>query len=144
MSPLSRLMVVKSKLAVAGGAISAGICTLMVLAPLLATHSPSAITLDMFAPPGLDHYFGTDSYGRDIFSRVVMATRDTMGVAVLSLSIGFLGGLILGVLGGYGRGKLELLLNRVTDLAMSFPSIMIALFIIGIYGSQGKNPLILA
>lgn len=144
MSSLTGLLIWKSKMAMAGSAISAAIALLMVFAPLVATHSPSKITLDMLSPPSPAHYFGTDSYGRDIFSRVVMATRDTMAVAALSLSIGFLGGLVLGVLGGYIRGKLELLLNRVTDLAMSFPSIMIALFIIAIYGSQGKNPLILA
>lgn len=133
-----------SRLAVAGLVISTWIIILAIFAPFIATHSPSGLTLEMLNPPSAEHYFGTDSYGRDVFSRIVMGSRESLGIAIAALGIGFIGGSILGLLAAYFRGMIDNLCSRFVDIMMSFPSIMIALFVLAIFTTAGKTPLTIA
>ena len=88
----------------------------------IATYDPIATnTLAQNQPPSAQHWFGTDFYGRDIFSRVIWGTRIDLMIGVLGVIIPFLVGGIIGLLAGYYGGALDSLLMRVTDIMMAFP-----------------------
>jgi peptide/nickel transport system permease protein len=79
-------------------------------------------------PPSLQHLFGTDTLGRDLFSRVIMASRSAIIQAFSVIFLSLIIGLIVGVLAAYFKGLVELVLNYLTELFMAIPSIVIALF----------------
>jgi len=93
--------------------------------------------------PSLLHLFGTDQFGRDVFSRVLKGAGSTLTIAVGTLVIGGSFGSILGAITGYFGGWLDETLMRVNDAVAAFPSVLLALVIISISGS-GKYQVILA
>ncbi len=122
-----------------------GIVVLSALfAPIIVTHEPSSLSKDRLQPPGTSHLFGTDSYGRDVFSRVILGSRESLLIALSALLIGFVLGGLSGILAGYLGGWLDFLLSRLTETMMCFPSIMLALFVLAVFGAAGKTPLIIA
>lgn len=133
-----------SKLGVAGIFLVGSMLILTFFAPLIQTHPPSELSLSLLEPPSCQHYLGTDSYGRDVFSRIVMGSRESLSLALGALTIGFLGGSIGGLLAGYFGGVVDITISRFVDVVMSFPSIMIALFVVAIFGTAGKLPIMIA
>lgn len=96
-----------------------------VLAPQLATHDPVKQNYrEMLQGPSATHYFGTDKFGRDIWSRIVWGCRRLVIIAVLAVTVGLLGGIPLGVMSGYYGGRLDLILMRVVDAWLAFPGII--------------------
>jgi ABC-type dipeptide/oligopeptide/nickel transport system permease subunit len=96
-----------------------------VLAPQLATHDPVKQNYrEMLQGPSAAHYFGTDKFGRDIWSRTVWGCRRLVIIAVLAVTVGLLGGIPLGVMSGYYGGRLDLILMRVVDAWLAFPGII--------------------
>jgi peptide/nickel transport system permease protein len=96
-----------------------------VLAPQLATHDPVKQNYrEMLQGPSAAHYFGTDKFGRDIWSRIVWGCRRLVIIAVLAVTVGLLGGIPLGVISGYYGGRLDLILMRVVDAWLAFPGII--------------------
>lgn len=97
-------------------------------APLISPHDPDKIDLDSIKkPPGLQHLFGTDNKGRDIFSRVLYGGRISITVAVLAafLSMGI--GLIIGLFSGYLGGKIDTAIMAIVDLILSFPVLLLTI-----------------
>jgi peptide/nickel transport system permease protein len=97
-------------------------------APLISPYDPDKIDLDSIKePPGLQHLFGTDNKGRDIFSRVLYGGRISITVAVLAafLSMGI--GLIIGLFSGYLGGKIDTAIMAIVDLILSFPVLLLAI-----------------
>jgi peptide/nickel transport system permease protein len=97
-------------------------------APLISPYDPNRIDLDSIKePPGLQHLFGTDNKGRDIFSRVLYGGRISVSVAVLAafLSMGI--GLIIGLFSGYLGGKIDTAIMAIVDLILSFPVLLLAI-----------------
>lgn len=120
------------------------ICSLMVLMALVScfyTPYPStAMDASLkFARPGLMHIMGCDNYGRDIFSRVMEGIRNTSLIALLTVFIGTLAGVIVGAVCGYFGGLPDEILMRINDLLFSFPSILLALVIISLTGTGTLN-----
>lgn len=115
-------------LAVIGFAIVLMLVIVAVFAPYIATHDPIAQQLtDALKPPSGAHWFGTDELGRDIFSRVIYGARITLYIVVLvSIIVGPIG-LAIGMVAGYFGGWTERILMRVTDVFLSFPSLILAL-----------------
>ena len=96
-----------------------------ILAPLLATHDPVKQNYrQMLQGPSAQHYFGTDKFGRDIWSRTVWGCQRLVTIAVLAVTIGILGGIPLGTISGYYGGKLDMVLMRVVDAWLAFPGIL--------------------
>jgi peptide/nickel transport system permease protein len=104
-------------------------------APLLATHDPLAQDLSRaLRPPGAAHWFGTDEFGRDLYSRVLHGARITLYiVALVTLIVGPVG-LAVGVVAGWYGGRVDALLMRVTDIFLSFPSLVLALAFVAALG----------
>lgn len=106
-----------------------------VFAPLIITHNPNALNIsEKLASPSLHHWFGTDQLGRDTFSRVVIGSRIALRVAMISITLSLIGGVILGLLAGYGPLWLDNFLLFFFDTIYSFPTIMLALAIVTVVG----------
>jgi ABC-type dipeptide/oligopeptide/nickel transport system permease subunit len=99
-----------------------------VLAPFIAPGSPTEQHLsEKLRPPSWDHVMGTDNLGRDVFSRVVYGTRNTLGGSLLALLILTTMGVIIGGVAGFAGGITDLILMRITDALLSFPYLVLAL-----------------
>ncbi len=108
-----------------------------ILAPLFATHDPLAINIDLMAAlPSGDHWFGTDEYGRDIYSRVIHGSRISLYISLLSVIFATLAGGVIGAVAGYFSGLVDNLIMRIMDALMAFPAILLA---IGILAALGPN-----
>ncbi len=85
--------------------------------------------------PALAHIFGCDNYGRDIFSRVMEGIRNTFFISFFTVLIGSLMGILIGAVSGYYGGRLDEILMRINDVMFAFPSVLLALVIISLFGS---------
>lgn len=125
------------------GAFVAAFFTLVaVLAPWIVTHDPLTTSADYLQGPSLEHFFGTDNLGRDVFSRIVEGSRVSITVGLASVFFSTVVGSIVGVLGGYWGGKSDAVLMRLTDMLMAFPSLILALAIMAMLGASITNVII--
>jgi peptide/nickel transport system permease protein len=108
-------------------------------APVLAPYDPDADDFDLLTSPSLDHPMGTDSFGRDLLSRVILGTRVSFIVGVIAALLSMLIGVTLGVLSGYYLGWIDSLIMRFIDLLWAFPGIILAMAMVAIYGAGMKN-----
>ncbi|TVQ38968.1 MAG: ABC transporter permease [Geminicoccaceae bacterium] len=108
--------------------------------PLLAPYDPLASNpARALQPPSWDHWFGTDQLGRDVFSRVLVATRLDLTIAVAAVTISFAIGSVVGTLAGYYGGLLDQAVGRVTDTIMAFPLFVLAMGIVAAMGNTVEN-----
>ena len=134
----------KRKTAVVAFIIMVFLLIIALIGPYIAPCDPKAFDYDnILAPPSAQHWFGTEFYGRDIFSRVIWGTRIDLMIGVLGVIIPFLVGGIIGLLAGYYGGALDSLLMRVTDIMMAFPFTILVITIMAILG-QGIINLFIA
>lgn len=133
----------KNKLGVIGAIITLFIILLAVFAPLLTPYSPVEMDrLHRRESPSKTHIFGTDNFGRDIFTRIIYGSRISLLVGFISVGIGMLGGVFLGLTAGYYSNIIDNIIMWFMDLLMSFPMILLALVIISILGPDLKNTMI--
>ena len=99
---------------------------------------------EKFAAPSLRHIFGTDNFGRDIFSRVLKGAGTTFAIAAAVVAIGAVCGTVIGALTGYFGGVVDEVLMRFNDALTAFPSILLALVIISVLGPGNKYNVVLA
>ena len=127
------------------GAVITGLMLLIILVGLVWTpYDPNAMnSAAKMAAPSWQHLLGTDNFGRDIFSRVVEGTGATFLIAAATVAIGLVAGLIVGGLTGWYGGWVDEILMRLNDSITAFPSILLALVLIAVFGS-GKYNIILA
>lgn len=127
------------------GAVITGLMLLIILVGAFWTpYDPNAMDASAkMAAPSLRHLLGTDNFGRDIFSRVVQGAGATFVIAAATVAIGLVVGLIVGGLTGYFGGWLDEVLMRLNDSVTAFPSILLALVFIALFGN-GKYNIILA
>jgi len=105
------------------------------LAPWIAPYDPLAIDVRAkFAPPGWDHWAGTDQLGRDLMSRIVWGARIALGIALTATGIAGALGLLLGLIAGYGPRPLDAVLVLLFDSVNSLPMILFALAVITVVG----------
>ena len=106
------------------------------IAPFDPLETNSALQL---RPPTWQHWFGTDEYGRDVFSRAIAATRLDLGIAVSAVSMSFLAGSILGTCAGYFGGWVDRIAGRFIDTIMAFPLFVLAMGIVAALGNSVEN-----
>lgn len=135
----------RNPLTVVGLLMVALVIVLAIFAPWIAPH-PRDIQVvhpnDQFRPPSLEHLFGTDEMGRDIFSRVIFGTRISLRIGTLVVVLALAIGLPLGIIAGTFGGMLDEILMRVTDIFLSFPPLLLAMAISAALGPRLENAMI--
>jgi len=126
------------------GALGAGVIVLMLavatFADVLSPYDPVANNFGaMLSAPSREHWLGTDSFGRDVFSRLIYGSRTALMVGFGASVLGATFGAILGVGGAYFAGKIDLVLQRIMDIFLSFPLIILALALVAILGNTIPN-----
>lgn len=120
----------RNRLALAGGAVIVLLVVLGVFGPWLAPYDPLAQNLARsLEGPSLDHWFGTDSFGRDILSRVLYGARISLLVGAASQAIAFALGVFLGLVAGYYGGRIDNVVMRLADVTLAFPTLLLLIAI---------------
>ncbi|UCF93435.1 MAG: ABC transporter permease [Desulfobacterales bacterium] len=133
----------RNRSATVGLLIIAVVLLVALIGPRLAPYDPLVpAPLDRLKGPGPVHYFGTDSLGRDIFSRVLYGTRISLVIGLISVAISLAPGTLLGLLSGYFGGWVDSLIMRGMDMLLAFPAILLAIFITAILGPSLPNTMI--
>lgn len=129
------------------GAIGLGLVVLVlfivVFGPLVAPYDPEKLSpLARYKAPSLTYWLGTDQYGRDIFSRLLIGARATVVMAMLATIAGTLIGALIGTASAFLGGRADELIMRTIDAVMSIPSLLFALLVVNLLGSSTVNALV--
>ena len=120
----------KRSIAVAGAALSL-IAAVAIFAPIISTEDPLAQKVeDRLQSPSAAHLFGTDGFGRDVFSRVVYGARASLYVGFLAITLATGSGLVVGLVSAYRGGWPDLLIQRGVDVLLGFPFLVLALIVV--------------
>lgn len=123
-----------------GGVILVLLSLVAIFADVVAPHDPLAQDLlNRFAPRSSEFWLGTDAFGRDIVSRLIVGARYSLAIGVLSVLLGGLIGGVIGMAAGYMRGWVDMILMRITDALLAFPILLVALVIVATLGSSLSN-----
>jgi ABC-type dipeptide/oligopeptide/nickel transport system permease subunit len=134
----------RNSIAMIGLAVLAAVCLSTVAAPWLAPYDPLHTDYKHLSEaPTASHWFGTDDLGRDIFSRVLWGGGETLSVGMLAVLIGLACGTLFGLISGYAGGLTDEIIQRIVDITLAFPSILLMLSIVTIVG-RGLQAIILA
>ena len=126
-----------------GGFIVITMIAMALFAPWLTSYDPTANDFGaMLTPPDGDHFLGTDQFGRDLLARIIFGARTALLVGFVSAFAGCFLGLVLGVTSAYFGGRFDLLFQRVMDVFMAFPLIILALAVVAIFGTGVQNVII--
>lgn len=126
-----------------GGGILLTIFLMMLVSLVYLPHSTTDMNLsEKLHKPSIKYLFGTDKFGRDIFSRVLKGSQTTFLVGFITVTIGSVLGITLGSISGYFGGLLDEITMRVMDALMAFPGILFALMFISIFGTGIRNTMI--
>ena len=131
---------IANRLALFGAAITAFVLLAVMVGPWLSPYSPTeADFLALLAPPSLAHPFGTDSFGRDVLTRILYGARVSLSVSVAGVLMAALLGGSAGLISAYAGGWTSAILMRIADLLFSFPSFVLALFLMVVLGFGVTN-----
>jgi peptide/nickel transport system permease protein len=128
-----------NRAAVAGFAVFTVFVVVSLLAPLVAPYDPAEQNqpaIEKYQPPSVSHIFGTDKFGRDVFSRVVFGGRVSLAVGVLAVVLASCFGLLVGAFAGYTGGWVDELLMRVVDGLLSFPRLLLLLTLVALFANS--------
>ena len=134
----------RNKMAVVGLIIVAFMVFLAIFAPLISPYDPNVTDMsNMFAAPGqAGHLLGTDSYGRDLLSRIIYGARISIFIAIGGTIVGAIIGVLLGLVAGFFGGAVDSIIMRIMDGMMAFPFILLALILMTILGQGTQNVII--
>lgn len=133
----------KNKAALIGGILIAALIVLAIVGPYIApfTYEEQDLT-NKLTPPSGAHWFGTDHFGRDIFSRIIHGTKITLFIGFFSVILGGTVGVFLGIISGYYGRKMDTIIMRCMDVLLAFPGILLALAIVSVLGGSLMNVII--
>lgn len=134
-----------NRLTIVGFIVVAILVIVALLAPWIATHDVGTTNLSLrYLPPSVQHFFGTDSTGRDIFSRVVFGARISLKVGIVVVSVSAIVGTLLGALAGYYGGWIDRIVSGyIFNVFLAFPGLLLAIAMVAFLGG-GLNKLIFA
>nr|WP_256124086.1 oligopeptide ABC transporter permease [Paenibacillus chitinolyticus] len=129
----------RHKLAAAGSVVTLLLIAAALLAPVIVPYDPKEVTGVFSAAPSAEHWLGTDQVGRDVFSRLVYATRVSLIVGFASVFLYVTFGTLVGLISGYFGGWLDMAIMRITDMFMAFPFLMVILVVVAVLGSDMRT-----
>jgi ABC-type dipeptide/oligopeptide/nickel transport system permease subunit len=133
----------RNKVAVIGGLLILIYILTALLAPVIFPGNPSAPNLIMaLETPSLKHPLGTDELGRSILGRIIYGSRVSLLIATGVVSVGLTIGVPLGLISGYYGGKIDFILQRITDTLLAFPGFLLALGLVAVLGVGLKNAMV--
>jgi peptide/nickel transport system permease protein len=131
--------VIKNPSIIIGGGLLCIIILMAIFAPLLTSYHPLEVNIaERLTPPNLKHLFGTDSFGRDLFSRVLWGSRTSLLVSFAATVFAGVLGVLFGLIAGYYQ-KADQIIMRASDGIMAFPGILLALTLMSIFGPSMIN-----
>ncbi|MFN1265843.1 nickel ABC transporter permease subunit NikC [Pseudomonas lundensis] len=126
-----------------GLALVALLLLMALLGPWLSPYDPTLVNLDdRLLPASSAHWLGTDHLGRDVLSRLIVGTRLSLGSVVLTLGLVLILGVVIGGIAGVIGGKLDMFLMRLCDMFLTFPTLVLAFFLIAVLGTGLTNVII--
>ncbi|MBS5838161.1 MULTISPECIES: nickel ABC transporter permease subunit NikC [Pseudomonas] len=126
-----------------GLALVALLLLMALLGPWLSPYDPTLVNLDdRLLPASSAHWLGTDHLGRDVLSRLIVGTRLSLGSVVLTLGLVLFLGVVIGGMAGVIGGKLDMFLMRLCDMFLTFPTLVLAFFLIAVLGTGLTNVII--
>lgn len=135
--------ILRNRPLVVGGVITLLLVLSALLAPLIAPYNPQTMNLiAAMQGPSLAHLAGTDNFGRDMFSRILYGGRVALLVGLSSVAIAMVLGCLFGFVAGYAGGASDMIVQRVMDLMLAFPSLLLAFLVIAILGPGLVNAVI--
>ncbi|MCV3737073.1 ABC transporter permease subunit [Rhizobium sp. TRM96647] len=139
----------RNKGAVIGLVIFLIILFVAVFAPFVAPHSPSIQNRDMLLMPPVwqqggswGHILGTDAVGRDILSRLIYGARFSLFIGLVVVTLSVVSGVLIGLVAGYFRGRIDTFIMRIMDIILAFPSLLLALVLVAVLGPGLLNAMI--
>ncbi len=133
----------RQPLGAAGALVVIAMIVMAVFAEFISPYNPEANAFEhMLEAPNADFWLGTDQFGRDILTRLIYGARTALFVGFTCAFIGAFGGLVLGVASAYFGGKFDLILQRIMDVFMAFPLIILALAVVATLGTGVQNVII--
>jgi len=127
--------IIQQPLGAAGLLIIIAMFIASVFAKWVAPYDPVAIDFEsMLSPPSWQHWMGTDAFGRDVFTRIIYGARTALVVGFLSSLVGSTLGAIIGVVSAYFGGRIDTVIQRIMDVLLSFPIIVLALAVVAVLG----------
>ena len=140
---VSKTLLRKYPLGAAGALVVVVMIFLAVFANFLSPYDPESNDFEhMLTPPGLQFWLGTDQFGRDILTRIIFGARTALFVGFSCAIIGATVGLVFGVTSAYFGGRFDLIFQRIMDIFMAFPLIIMALAVVSIFGTGTQNVII--
>ncbi|MBD0344826.1 MAG: ABC transporter permease, partial [Coleofasciculus sp. Co-bin14] len=126
----------KSTSGLIGFVLTIALVLMALLAPILRPFDPATARnyVARLKPPSMEHWFGTDALGRDILVLVWYGLRTSLFIGLVSVLLGLVVGVLLGLVAGYFRGWLETPIGWLTDILLSFPSILLAIAVVTVTG----------
>jgi ABC-type dipeptide/oligopeptide/nickel transport system permease subunit len=133
----------RNKVALIGGLLILLYILTALLAPVLFPGNPSAPNLIIaLETPSLKHPLGTDELGRSILGRIIYGSRVSLLIAIGVVSVGLIIGVPLGLISGYYGGKIDFIIQRITDTMLAFPGFLLALGLVAVLGVGLKNAMV--
>ena len=139
----------RNKGAVIGLAFFLVILFVAVFAPFVAPHSPSSQNRELLLLPPVfqdggswGHVLGTDAVGRDILSRLIYGARFSLFIGLVVVTLSVVSGVLIGLVAGYFRGKVDTFIMRIMDIILAFPSLLLALVLVAVLGPGLLNAMI--
>ncbi|MFC4275939.1 ABC transporter permease [Achromobacter aloeverae] len=144
-SPIRRLarLCWRRKAASFGAFVTLLVVLAAIFAPLLTHQDPNEQDiLAQLSPPSAEHFLGTDTFGRDVWSRILYGARVSLAIGVASIAVAMVVGGLLGILAGYRGGRVDRLIMSCMDMLLSFPSLVMGLLVVAVLGPSMGNLII--
>lgn len=130
----------KDRMAITGGIVILLFLLMAILAPLIAPHDPYEVNLDnQFQQPSLQHWLGTDMFGRDVLSRIMYGSQISLLIGIVPSLITMSIGIVLGIVAGYFGRRTDFIIMTISDMVLSFPSLLLAMVVMYTLGASLLN-----